>query len=145
MGVALHVPVTEVGFALFMGTGVGVMYAYYATVYATIQNVVEPALRRTAMSLYFCAMYVAGVSLGPIGTGFIRDVFTAQAASAAGVLDTTTAALEPFRGVGLHSAMYVMPMLAALLALVLFAATRTVGKDIEAFETWTKAQRGGPA
>lgn len=133
------------GFALLMGSGVGVTYAYYATIYSTIQDIVEPALRGTAMSIYFCAMYLAGASLGPIGTGLISDVFTARAASAAGVVGSTTAALEPYRGDGLHAAMHVLPLLAAVLALVLFAATRTVGRDIEALEDWTKAQRGDHA
>jgi MFS family permease len=120
-----------------MGAGIGVMYAYYSTVYATIQDIVEPALRGTAMAMYFCAMYLAGASLGPIGTGFISDYFTARAAAAAGVVDHTTAALEPFRAAGLHSAMYVIPALVVLLALVLFAASRTVRRDIDALRAWT--------
>jgi MFS family permease len=126
-------------FALLMGVGIGVMYAYYATVYATIQDIVEPALRGTAMSMYFCAMYLAGASLGPIGTGFISDYFTAQAATSAGIVEHTAAALEPFRGAGLHSAMYVIPALVVLLALVLFAASRTVRRDVEALRAWTAA------
>src|SRR5688572_19780945 len=73
------------GFALLMGSGVGVMYAYYATVYSTIQDIMEPSLRGTAMALYFGAMYLAGASLGPLGTGMISDYFTTQAATAAGV------------------------------------------------------------
>jgi MFS family permease len=129
-----------VGFAVLMGTGIGVMYAYYATVYATIQDVVEPALRGTAMSIYFCAMYLAGASLGPIGTGFLSDHFTAQAATAAGVLDHTARSLEPFRAAGLHAAMQVVPGLVALLAIVLFAASRTVRKDVEALRAWTAEQ-----
>jgi MFS family permease len=123
-----------------MGTGVGVMYAYYATVYSTIQDIVEPALRGTAMALYFGAMYLAGASLGPIGTGIISDYFTTQAATQAGVLTHTVAALEPFRAAGLHSAMYVIPLLAVLLAIVLYIASRTVKKDIDAVERWTAAQ-----
>ena len=74
------------GFALLMGTGVGVMFAYYSTVYSTIHDVVEPSLRGTAMALYFCAMYVLGASLGPVGTGLASDYFTFQAASAAGAV-----------------------------------------------------------
>jgi len=124
-------------FAILMGSGVGVMYAYYSTVYATIQDVVEPALRGTAMSLYFCAMYLAGASLGPVGTGFISDYYTAAAATAAGVADHSGAALEPFRGAGLHAAMYAIPLLALLLAVVLFAASRTVRKDVDALQRWT--------
>jgi MFS family permease len=128
------------GFALLMGTGVGVMYAYYSTVYSTIQDIVEPALRGTAMALYFGAMYLAGASLGPLGTGMISDYFTAQAANAAGITTHTNATLEPFRAAGLHSAMYAIPMLAVLLAVVLFAASRTVRKDIEALHAWTARQ-----
>ena len=128
------------GFALLMGTGVGVMYAYYATVYSTIHDIVEPALRGTAMALYFGAMYLAGASLGPLGTGMISDYFTAQAATAAGVTAHTMVALEPFRAAGLHSAMYAIPILAVLLAVVLFAASRTVRRDIEALHSWTAAQ-----
>jgi MFS family permease len=128
------------GFALLMGTGVGVMYAYYSTVYATIQDVVEPALRGTAMSLYFCAMYLAGASLGPVGTGFLSDYYTAAAATGAGVVEHTSATLEPFRAAGLHSAMYAVPLLTVLLALVLFAASRTIRTDVEALHMWTEAQ-----
>ena len=62
------------------------MYAYYSTVYSTIHDVVEPSLRGTAMALYFCAMYLLGASLGPVGTGLASDYFTFQAASAAGAV-----------------------------------------------------------
>jgi MFS family permease len=142
MFLSLFRPAGDVaGFALLMGIGVGVMYAYYSTVYSTIQDIVEPALRGTAMALYFGAMYLAGASLGPLGTGLISDYFTAQAANAAGVTDHSIRALEPFRGAGLHSAMYIIPILAALLALVLFAASRTVRKDIEALHAWTFRER----
>jgi MFS family permease len=138
MFLSLQRPAGDVmGFALLMGTGVGVMYAYYSTVYSTIQDIVEPSLRGTAMALYFGAMYLAGASLGPLGTGMISDHFAAQAATAAGVTDHTIKALEPFRAAGLHNAMYAVPILAVLLALVLFAASRTVKRDIEALQSWT--------
>jgi predicted MFS family arabinose efflux permease len=131
-------------FALLMGTGVGIMYAYYSTVYPTIHDIVEPSLRGTAMALYFGAMYLAGASLGPLGTGMVSDYFTARAARAAGVAATSSAAtLEPFRATGLHSAMYAIPTLATLLALVLFAASRTVRKDIDALHEWTMAEKAG--
>src|SRR5207247_4181129 len=85
--VALMRPAGEVlGFALLMGAGCGVMYGYYATVYSTLHDVVEPSLRGTAMALYFCAMYVLGASLGPVGTGLVSDYFTFQAASKAGAV-----------------------------------------------------------
>jgi MFS family permease len=100
------------------------IYVYYASVYATLQDVVAPSLRGTAMALYFFAMYVLGASFGPLATGILSDFFTRRAA--AGAIE-----LEPFRGAGLHAAMYVVPVLSILLALVLFAATRTVGRDME--------------
>jgi multidrug resistance protein len=146
-------------FALLMGTGCGVMYAYYSTVYSTIHDVVEPALRGTAMALYFCAMYLLGASLGPVGTGLASDYFTFQAASAAGAVEPlpfgalmmaelrslvgeskgfNLRALEPFRAQGLHTAMYIVPILAAILAVVLFAASRTVTKDVERLRSWMR-------
>lgn len=100
------------------------MYVYFASVYATLQDVVAPSLRGTAMALYFFAMYVLGASFGPLATGMLSDHFTRRAA--AGATD-----LEPFRGAGLHSAMYSIPVLSLILALVLFAATRTVGRDMD--------------
>ena len=118
-------------FVLFGSLACMFMYIYYASVYAALQDVVEPSLRGTAMALYFFAMYVLGASLGPLATGMTSDFFTHKAALAAGITATTPAALEPFRGAGLHSAMYLLPILSLILALVLYAGSRTVGKDME--------------
>lgn len=147
------------GFALLLGTGTGVMFAYYSTVYSTIQDVVEPSLRGTAMALYFFAMYVLGASMGPVGTGLASDYFTFQKASAAGAVAPlgfsalmaaefrsligeskgfNLRALEPFRADGLHTAMYIVPILAAVLALVLFIASRTVTKDVARLQAWMR-------
>jgi hypothetical protein len=41
-----------------------------------------------------------------------------------------TAMTEAFKAAGLHSAMYVIPVLAVLASLVLFAGSRTVERDI---------------
>ena len=38
---------------------------------------------------------------------------------------------EQFKAIGLHHAMYIIPTLGVALAVVLFAASRTVKKDIE--------------
>jgi predicted MFS family arabinose efflux permease len=118
-------------FVLFGSLACMLMYVYYASVYAALQDVVAPSLRGTAMALYFFALYVFGASLGPLATGMASDTFTRKAALAAGVTATTPAALEPFRGTGLHSAMYLLPILSLILALVLYAGSRTVGKDME--------------
>ncbi|MDQ6800536.1 MAG: MFS transporter [Acidobacteriota bacterium] len=119
-------------FVVFAAAGCMAMYVYYSSVYATLHDVVEPSLRGTAMALYFFAMYVLGASFGPLVTGMASDFFTRKAAAAAGA-----SILEPFRGQGLHSAMYLIPALSTLLTLVLFAASRTVAGDME------KRDRGG--
>jgi MFS family permease len=139
MFLALSRPAGDVaGFAMLMGTGCGVIYAYYSCVYSTIQDIIEPSLRATAMALYFCAMYVLGASLGPVDTGLASDYFTTEAARAAGVAAHTATALEPFRAAGLHAAMFLIPTLFALLSVVLFAASRTVSKDVEKLQLWMR-------
>jgi MFS family permease len=127
-------------FMVLMGIGCAMMYAYYSTVYSTIQDVIEPSLRGTAMALYFFAMYVLGASLGPYGTGLVSDFFTMRAASASRIGALTQATLEPFRAEGLHAAMYIIPALGVLLTVVLFAASRTVAKDMEKLQSWMRAK-----
>jgi MFS family permease len=127
-----------VGFVLFAGLGMASMYVYYATVYSAIQDVIEPSLRGTAMALYFFAMYVLGASLGPVGMGFLSNYFTVKAALAAGATDMSFQALRPFAAEGLHSALYVVPVFGVFLGLVLFAASRTVARDMEKLQHWMR-------
>jgi hypothetical protein len=54
------------------------------------------------------------------------------------VIDLTREALEPFRADGLRLAMYIIPVLGALLTLVLFAASRTVTRDMEKLQHWMR-------
>jgi MFS family permease len=116
-------------FTLLLGGACAAMAAYYAIVYAALQDVVPASLRGTAMALYFLAMYVLGAAFGPVATGFLSDRFTARAARAAGVFAESASALEPFRAAGLHSALMVVPALALVMAGILWAASRTVGRD----------------
>lgn len=125
-------------FLVLMGAACALMYFYYSTVYSTIQDVTEPASRGTAMAVYFFAMYVLGASLGPYGTGLLSDFFTKRAAGLAGVTDLSQTALEPFRADGLHTAMYIIPVLGILLTIVLFAGSRTVTKEIESLQAWMR-------
>jgi MFS family permease len=125
-------------FLFLMGASVALMYFYYSIVYATIAEVTEPAARGAAMAIYFMAMYLLGASFGPYVVGAISDYFTAQAAIAAGITEFSAAALEPFRGAGLRSAMYLVPFLSAALMLVLFAASRTVKQDVEKINDWMR-------
>jgi MFS family permease len=110
------------------------LFSYYGTVYASIQDIIEPSLRGTAMAIYFFAIYLLGAVLGPVGTGWISDTLAARAALNAGTQPEYSErgrllVPDEFRAIGLHDAMYVVPLLCAGLVCVLFAASRTVGRD----------------
>jgi MFS family permease len=88
-------------FIVLQGVAAFLMYIYYATTYATIHDIVEPALRGRAMAVYFFAMYMLGASLGPVVTGRLSDYFALRAARIAAAPMS-----EHFRAIGLHQAMY---------------------------------------
>jgi MFS family permease len=113
-------------YVLLMAMGTITMYVYYATVYTAIQDVIEPRLRGTAVAIYFCCMYIFGASMGPVGTGILSDHFAHKAMTDAGATSMT----EAFKATGLHNAMYIIPILALAAAAVLFAASRTMEKDV---------------
>ena len=113
-------------YIIFMAVGTITMYVYYATVYSAIQDVIEPRLRGIAVAIYFCFMYILGASMGPVGTGRLSDYFAHKAMVDAGAGAMT----EAFRATGLHNAMYVIPILALAAAAVLFAASRTMERDV---------------
>ena len=73
------------GFSALFFAGCGMMYTYYSTVYSTVQDVIEPSLRGTAMALYFAAMYAFGGMFGPPVFGAVSDYCTRNAAIEAGV------------------------------------------------------------
>jgi len=113
-------------YIILMAMGTITMYVYYSTVYTAIQDVIEPRLRGMAVAIYFCCMYIFGASLGPVGTGILSDHFAHKAMIDAGASSMT----EAFKAIGLHHAMYVIPILALAAAAVLFAASRTMEKDV---------------
>jgi MFS family permease len=148
-GPALYFALTQpqgqwVTFALLFGSGCMLLYTYYATVYSAIQDVIEPSLRATAMALYFCAMYAFGGALGDPTIGILSDHYAQEAALAEGVTLTgldhgqLQTALESFRPEGLNRAMYALPAAALLLAGSLFAAARTVPRDMENLQQWMR-------
>ncbi len=118
-------PGSIAAYVVLMALGTITMYVYYATVYAAIQDVIEPRLRGMAVAIYFCCMYIFGASLGPVGTGMLSDHFAHQAMVQAGATRMT----EVFKATGLHDAMYIIPLLAVAAALVLFAASRSLERD----------------
>jgi predicted MFS family arabinose efflux permease len=113
------------GFALCFLPGCMLTYVYYAGVYATLLDIVEPALRGTAMAIYFFAMYLLGASLGPVVMGRLSDYLARRAAMAQGSSIVT----EADKAIGLHNSMYLVPALGVLLVVVLFAASRSVSRD----------------
>ena len=126
------------------GAGCMMMYVYYATVYSTIQDVIEPSLRATAMALYFCAMYAFGGALGPTVIGNTSDYFAQQKAVAEGVdLATLDAAGKlPYRAYGLNSALLLLPLTSIFLAGSLFAGARTVNRDVDNLQRWMRERAG---
>jgi len=105
----------------------GLLNMYYGLVYASIQDIVAPSVRGTAMAVYFLVMYLGGASWGTVIIGKLSDKFARHAASLAGSDKVT----EVFRAVGLQQAMLAIPVLSLGLALVLWAGSRTIGRDIE--------------
>lgn len=127
MWLALLLPKGEaMPFVLLMGTGWMFFYTYYVTVYPAIHDVVRPSLRGTAMAVYFFWMYVLGGAFGTTILGMASDRFAARALR----LEGATTMTETARAAGLHDAFLIVPVLALALAVVLYAASRTMRKDI---------------
>ena len=100
---------------------------YYGFVYSSIQDIVQPSLRATAMAIYFMFMYMLGAAVGPMLTGFLSDWRARVAADAAG-----SAIITPqFRAIVLQEAMLVIPVLSAGLAFVLWAGSKTIARDMD--------------
>ena len=109
------------GFAGYLFPAVVAIYLYYSTVYASIHDLVHPSRRGMAMSVYFFVFYIF-TAIGLVLFGRLSDAMAARAL-ASGV----TAAES--RALGLHDAMYVMPLLCAALVIVLYVASRTAARD----------------
>ena len=102
-------------------------YNFYTCVYTAVQDVVEPRLRATAMALFFAGLYLLGGGLGPLIVGGLSDYLAQQAMLSAGVSEMS----EAFRALGLHSAMYLVPVAMALTGMFLLIAMRTFSQDAQ--------------
>jgi len=125
---ALHAGRIEIG--VFVGVfSLGWLFAYnfYTCVYTAIQDVVEPRLRATAMALFFAGLYLLGGGLGPVVVGGLSDHFARSAMLAAGAGEMT----EAFKAVGLHDAMYLIPVALFLTMVFLFLAARCFVRDAQ--------------
>jgi hypothetical protein len=68
-----------------------------------------------------------GASWGTLIIGKMSDRFALHAAHLAGVDKIT----EQFKAIGLQEALLMIPVLSFLLAAVLWAGSRTIGKDLQ--------------
>lgn len=106
--------------------GYATLNSYYGFVYSSIQDIVAPEFRGTAMSVYFMIMYLGGASFGPLLTGSLSDHMAHRAAAAAGSAQLT----EAFKAIGLQQAMIIIPVLSIALAGVLYLGSRTIERDM---------------
>jgi MFS family permease len=105
----------------------GACNSYYGLVYSSIQDIVPARLRASTMSIYFMFMYMCGASMGPLLTGFLSDWRAREAAASLGL----TAVNAQARATGLQEAMLIIPVLSFLLALVLYAGSKTIVRDMD--------------
>jgi MFS family permease len=111
---------------VLLTTTYGLLNMYYGLVYASIQDIVPPALRGTSMAIYFLVMYLGGASWGTVIIGKLSDRFALHAAQLAGFDKINEAA----RAIGIQQALLAIPVLSLLLAAVLWAGSRTIEQDI---------------
>jgi MFS family permease len=112
-------------FSILFGVGWLTYYSYYTTVYPALQDVVEPRLRGTAMAIYFAGQYLLGGAFGTVVVGGLSDYF----ANAAMLADNVTDMSNTHRAIGLHDAMYVIPVAMLITAVFVFLATLNFKKD----------------
>ncbi|MBZ5507909.1 MAG: MFS transporter [Acidobacteriia bacterium] len=124
----IHQGIGSIALALPLLTiAYGLLNMYYGLVYASIQDIVAPALRGTSMAIYFLVMYVFGASWGTLIIGKLSDLFALHAAHLAG-FDKIN---EAFKAIGLQQALLAIPVLSLLLAGVLWLGSRTIGRDLQ--------------
>lgn len=125
-GCALYAGRIEVGvFVAIFCVGWLFSYNYFTCVYTAIQDVVEPRLRATAMALFMAGLYLLGGGMGPMGVGLLSDHFAHAAMQAQGATEMN----EVFKAVGLHDAMYLIPIAFILTMLALLQASRCFAGD----------------
>jgi MFS family permease len=124
----IHQGAGSLALALWLLTiSYGLLNMYYGLVYASIQDIVPPALRGTSMSIYFLVMYMVGASWGTLIIGKMSDMFALHAAHLAGADKIT----EAFKATGLQQALLAIPVLSFLLAAVLWMGSRTITRDMQ--------------
>jgi predicted MFS family arabinose efflux permease len=115
-----------IGTTICIGIGWLMYFQYYVTVYPSIQDVVEPRLRATAMSVYFFFQYVLGAGFGTTVTGMVSDHHAKSLLAAAG----GGAMSDGFRALGLQWALtQLVPLMFVLTGIALCFAAWTSLRD----------------
>ena len=117
---------------VMVGAGWTLAFTYYVTVYSSIQDVVEPRLRATAMAIYFFFQYVLGAAFGTTVTGALSDYYARNAMHAAGASEMTAT----FRASGLQgSVSLLVPVCLILTGIAIWLATRSFVEDANMTKT----------
>src|SRR5471030_1011766 len=115
----------------------GLLQMYYGLVYSSIQDIVAPGLRGTAMAAYFVVTYLGGASWGPLITGRLSDHFAWEAARAS----ESAVVTEASRAIGLHQAMYAIPAVSVVLAGILWMGR---GLCVSGWDPSRRVENGAP-
>lgn len=124
-------------FAWLFGAGWLALYNYYTCVYPAIQDVVEPRLRATAVAVYFAGMYLLGGAFGPVVVGALSDSLARAAMRETGA----TVLTDELRAIGLHDAMYLVPVTLLLTGVFVFLASRSFVADARAMQARLDEER----
>ncbi len=107
-------------FILLMSLAWLLQFFFHTSALPAVSDVIKPAMRSTAIAVFFAAFYLFGGAFGPVVTGVLSDVF-AQGTPPAGV------SAEAY---GLHrSLLIVMPISLLIAAVGFYGASRHVGAD----------------
>jgi MFS family permease len=115
---------------IFWSAAYAMLNTYYALVYSSIQEIVGPSQRGSAMALYFMAMYLCGASFGPLITGRLSDYLAMRWANVTSWQGVADKIHDAARAHGLQQAMLIIPAFQLGLAIVLYLASQTVVRDI---------------
>lgn len=123
--VALKLPATEIaGFVVLFSIGWLATYLFPVCVYPALQDAITPRQRGVAMALHLAIGNVVGGGCGVILLGALSDHFAKASAMAAG-----QALAEVHRGMGLATAMLLIPFAMAVMALATWQASRHFTAD----------------
>jgi MFS family permease len=114
-------------FVWLFGAGWFASYFYTVCTFPTVQELVVPQLRATAMAVYFGAMALLGSAVGALSVGGLSDYYARamQLAEGASLLSNA------HRATGLHDAMILVPVALLVTTLACVMATRAYRRDIE--------------